>query len=121
MVRVTRLMEYEYGTVEQALENMEGWAVPASGIRRFGVGSSNRGVIIRSAVIGPVYGEAADRIHSAVAAAEIEDDPIGVTYDSHAAVAVWRALSPGERTAVRRISEDLYDVLGRLSTAWGNR
>jgi hypothetical protein len=75
MIRVTRLMEYEFATVEQALASMEVWAVPAHGVRSFGGRSEQPGgVVIRSAVIGPVFGEAAERIHTAIGFAE-ESDP----------------------------------------------
>lgn len=73
MVRVTRLMEYEFATVEQAVAAMDAWAVPAQGVRSFGGRATSGqpgGVTIRSAVIGPVFGEAADRIHTAVATGE---------------------------------------------------
>lgn len=69
-VRVTRLMEYEYESVESALTDMQNWAVPASGVRKFSAAPSR---IIRSAVIGPVFGEAAERIHSAIADVESDD------------------------------------------------
>lgn len=45
---VTRLMRYEYNTAEAALRDMEQWAVPPQGVRRF----SSRETV-RSTVIGP--------------------------------------------------------------------
>jgi len=51
-VRVTRIIEYTYVDAEEAVRDMERWAVPANGATNF-----NRRMQIRSAVIGPVFGE----------------------------------------------------------------
>lgn len=119
-VRVTRLMEYEYVTVEQALTSMDAWAVPANGTRQFGVGSSPKGTTIRSAVIGPVFGEIAERIHTALAVDETDPDHSVEREDAlellTAVSRAWRAMDQRERSAVRRWSENLYDVLGRAAT-----
>jgi hypothetical protein len=45
MIRVLRVLEYDYSDNEAAQVNMEKWAVPANGARDFGR------VVIRSAVI----------------------------------------------------------------------
>jgi hypothetical protein len=58
VVRVTRLIEYEYPTVEAALHEMERWGVPPNGSKSFG----SKAPLIRSAVIGPVFGETAEQI-----------------------------------------------------------
>lgn len=49
VVRVTRMLEYEYPTAEDALADMERWHVPPSGTVRFGPNK-----VVRSAVVGPV-------------------------------------------------------------------
>lgn len=114
-VRVTRLMEYEYATAEDALADMERWGVPATGARRFGGFNGP----VRSAVIGPVFGETAD--NTAVPGQLDEDgqrvEP--VVREAVIAVAnVWRGLGPVGRTQVRRISEELYNaIMGYLATA----
>ena len=51
-VRVTRILEYTYVDAEEAWADMDRWAVPANGATNF-----NRRTQIRSAVIGPVFGE----------------------------------------------------------------
>lgn len=54
-VRVTRILEYVYEDAQHAIEDMERWTVPARGSLKFGRG--NRITVVRSAVIGPVFGE----------------------------------------------------------------
>ena len=51
-VRVTRILEYIYVDAEEAVRDMESWAVSPNGTISF-----NRRTQIRSAVIGPVFGE----------------------------------------------------------------
>lgn len=112
MVRVTRLLEYTYADVEDAIADMENWGVPATGVV-----SHRRGQTIRSAVIGPVFGEDAEQIHTAVAA-PLEADPALVSPEVVEEIAhVWRRLAPETRTAIRRLSEDLYNASGALTTA----
>jgi hypothetical protein len=50
---VTRILEYEYVDPEEALRDMDRWAVPPNGTINF-----NQRSQVRSAVIGPVFGEA---------------------------------------------------------------
>jgi hypothetical protein len=73
VIRVTRLMEYTFATIEQAVAHVEAFEVPANGVKSFGGRSAQPGgITIRSAIIGPVFGEDADAIHTAVAASESE-------------------------------------------------
>jgi hypothetical protein len=164
VVRITRLMEYEYVDLEHAIQDMDHWAVPPNGPRTFGTYQP----IIRSAVIGPVYGEVAERVHTAVAAVAEEDPTIERAEEMRrelaerlgiqplSAASLWETMletvrgrvalagnptSAGDselrgllaelfgawtgagsqvRQTVRRESEALYDILGRLSTYWGN-
>lgn len=62
VVRITRLMEYEYTSVEQALADMERWAVPPNGTQAWNRGAIPPMHVVRSAVIGPVFGETAEQI-----------------------------------------------------------
>lgn len=59
-VRVTRILEYIYIDAEEALRDMDRWSVPANGTTHFNVRCE-----IRSAVIGPVFGDS-DEISIAV-------------------------------------------------------
>lgn len=54
-VRVTRIIEYTYVDAEEALQDMDRWAVPPNGTTNF-----NRRTQVRSAVIGPVFGESVE-------------------------------------------------------------
>jgi hypothetical protein len=54
-VRVTRILEYQYESTTDALQDMDRWAVSPNGTIQFGKGS--RVTRVRSAVIGPVFGE----------------------------------------------------------------
>lgn len=49
MIRVTRIMEYEYETMQQCNEDMARWQVPALGDKKFGPLAP----LIRSAVMMP--------------------------------------------------------------------
>jgi hypothetical protein len=51
-VRVTRILEYIYVDAEEALRDMERWSVPPLGSITY-----NARMVVRSAVIGPVFGE----------------------------------------------------------------
>lgn len=103
VVRVTRLMEYEFRNVEDALRNMEAWQVPPNGARTFGTV-----VGVRSAVIGPVSGEAAERIHTAVPVAE-EDPSIERAEEMRQELAGVLGLNP---TAPASLWEEMLRVIG---------
>jgi len=54
-VRVTRMIEYTYETADEAVQDMERWKVPPNGTIVF-----NGRTRIRSATIGPVFGESTE-------------------------------------------------------------
>lgn len=67
-VRVTRVLEYTYESAEEALQDMDRWSVPAQGSISY-----NARMRVRSAVIGPVFG---DSTELSVGVAEVpEDEP----------------------------------------------
>jgi hypothetical protein len=55
MIRVLRVLEYEYPDAEMMTKDMERWGVPANGVHKGWRGGTNRGVTIRSAVLLPHY------------------------------------------------------------------
>lgn len=49
MIKVLRLLEYEFDDYEVAEANMANWAVPANGIKNFGRGGRSR--VVRSTIL----------------------------------------------------------------------
>jgi len=54
-VRVTRILEYTYESAEEALTDMDRWSVPPNGTISY-----NARMRVRSATIGPVFGESTE-------------------------------------------------------------
>lgn len=75
MIRVVRVMEYEYDTLEQANKDMANWQVPAVGDKKFGT----LGPLVKSTVLLPHYETAKARIDVALVEAVQPEDFIGKT------------------------------------------
>lgn len=83
-VRVVRIMEYEYETLEQANLDMSRWHVPPTGDKKFGPPVSDPetgkfGPLIRSTVFLPHYEMAKARTDVALVEAVQPEDFIGKT------------------------------------------
>lgn len=82
-IRVVRIMEYEYETLEQANLDMSRWQVPAVGAKKFGPpvaeGTTRFGPMIRSTVLLPDYETTKARTDVALVEAVQPEDFIGKT------------------------------------------
>lgn len=73
MIRVLRVMEYEYDTLEQANADMARWQVPAVGSKKFGP----KAALIKSTVLLPHYEMAKQHVDVALVEAVQPEDFIG--------------------------------------------
>ena len=74
-VRVVRIMEYHYETLDQANKDMANWQVPAVGDKKF----STKGPLVKSTVLLPHYETAKPRTDVALVEAVQPEDFIGKT------------------------------------------